>query len=369
MSTSVPAEEEVEQPAREPGSLNKPELWWRDHQKWLEQSGYMLRQRYRDAWSPSWKGTGKKWYDCEDGVTPRNAVMLDATRMSDGSLVALKKVHKPSYPYEIAIALLFSSDALASDPRNHCIRIIEVLQVPDDEDFAILVMPYMRKYDLPRFDTFGEVVSFFIQAFEGLQFMHAHLVAHRDCDGRNIMMDGVHLYPQGFHPVDTIMKPDMSGWAKHTTRTLHPVKYYLVDFGLSRRYSAEDLPPREPPIRGGDKSVPEFQHSDEPVDPFPTDVYYLGNMIREGFIQKRYGFEFIEPLVSDMVQDDPSKRPTMDEVVSRFETIRKSLSSWKLRSRIAERDELAIIEFYRAIIHWRRRIGYFIRRIPAVPLP
>jgi len=32
------------------------------------------------------------------------------------------------------------------------------------------------------------------------------------------------------------------------------------------------------------KSVPEFQTSTEPRDPFPTDIYYAGNMIREHFL-------------------------------------------------------------------------------------
>ncbi len=33
----------------------------------------------------------------------------------------------------------------------------------------------------------------------------------------------------------------------------------------------------------------------------------------------------MEPLVADMVQDDPTKRPTMDEVVTRFAEIRRKL--------------------------------------------
>ncbi|EPQ53169.1 hypothetical protein GLOTRDRAFT_79257 [Gloeophyllum trabeum ATCC 11539] len=353
----------------EGGSLSKAELFWRRHQKWLEQSGYLLRPRYRDAWRPSWKGTNKEYYLAPDGVTLRRGNLIDATRVSDGALVALKQVVKARHPHEIQIGLYFSSEPLASDPRNHCVRIIEVLQVPDEEDMSLIVMPYLRAYYEPRFDTFGEVVSYFQQVFEGLQFMHAHHVAHRDCDGRNIMMDGTALYPEGFHPVVTDMKPDMTGSAKHYTRTEYPTKYYLIDFGLSRCYNPDDGPPREPPIFGGDKSVPEFQNSIKPVDPFPTDVYYLGNMIREDFLQTERGFGFMERLVADMVQDDPAKRPTMDEVVARFQAIQMSLSSWKLRSRVPERDELAIVEAYRALVHWKRRLWYVLRGVPAVPLP
>jgi len=86
-------------------------------------------------------------------------------------------------------------------------------------------------------------------------------------------------------------------------------------------------------------------------------------------IPAKLGFEFIEGLVADMVQDDPQKRPSMDEVVSRFDQIRNGLSSWKLRSRIVNRDEPRFLGFFRSVVHWTRGIGRIVRRIPAVPTP
>ena len=41
------------------GKLASGEEWWRDHQEWLAQQGYMLRSRYRPGWVPSWKATPK----------------------------------------------------------------------------------------------------------------------------------------------------------------------------------------------------------------------------------------------------------------------------------------------------------------------
>ena len=55
---------------------------------------------------------------------------------------------------------------MASDPRNHSVPIYEVLQLPDDDDKLILVMPLLKEYQIPRFDTIGEVVEFFRQIFE-----------------------------------------------------------------------------------------------------------------------------------------------------------------------------------------------------------
>jgi hypothetical protein len=101
----------------------------------------------------------------------------------------------------------------------------------------------------------------------------------------NIMMDARDLYAEPYHPVEPHMKRDFSGRVKRYTRTQRPPKYYFIDFGLSRRYDPREANPLEYPIFGGDKTVPEFQNNaDVPVNPFPTDVYYLGNVIKEEFM-------------------------------------------------------------------------------------
>jgi hypothetical protein len=113
---------------------------------------------------------------------------------------------------------------------------------------------------------------------------------YSDCKYNNIMMDAKDLYLHPPHPVAHNMRRDFSGPVKHTTRTRRPVKYYLIDFGLSRRYNPEDMPPLEPPPWGGDRTVPEFLKSDEPCNPFPVDVYFLGNVVRQNFIEVCLGF-------------------------------------------------------------------------------
>ena len=130
--------------------------------------------------------------------------------------------------------------------------------------------------------------------------MHKHHVAHRwaisplflawrlsvvasDCMGMNIMMDGSILLDP-WHPCSPTRCRDWkNGFIRYTTRTERPPKYYFIDFGISRRYDPKDGPPLEDPIWGGDKTVPEFQLSDDACNPFPTDVYYLGNLIRTEF--------------------------------------------------------------------------------------
>ena len=91
---------------------------------------------------------------------------MDATRISDNRFVLLKSIRKSLHPYEVEIGTFFSSPPLADDRKNHCVPIYDVLQDPYDDDIAIIVMPLLRCYNNPRFDTVGEAVSFFSQIFE-----------------------------------------------------------------------------------------------------------------------------------------------------------------------------------------------------------
>lgn len=68
-----------------------------------------------------------------------------------------------------------------------------------------------------------------------------------------------------------------------------------------------------------------------------------------------------------MVQKDPSKRPTMAQVVQQFDTIRAGLSERKLRSRVVDKGESAYHNITRGASHWIRQIGFIARGIPAIP--
>ena len=92
--------------------------------------------------------------------------IMDATRISDGAYMTLKTIKPSVHPYEEEICTYLSSEPLASEPKNHCVPICEVLQVPDVDDRIILVMPLLRAYNSPPLQTFGESVDFFQQVFE-----------------------------------------------------------------------------------------------------------------------------------------------------------------------------------------------------------
>lgn len=49
-------------------ALMDDELWWRNHYDALLTHGYKLRPRFHPDWRPSWLGTSKLPYACEDSI-------------------------------------------------------------------------------------------------------------------------------------------------------------------------------------------------------------------------------------------------------------------------------------------------------------
>ncbi|KAI0355226.1 hypothetical protein OH77DRAFT_1504459 [Trametes cingulata] len=334
-----------------PGGLTEIQLVWPQLQPWLEERGYVLRPRYRRGWKPSWLESGKDMFECEG--YEMMIVIMDAVRVKDGEVVALKQVERSLCPYEVGIGTMFSTEPLRLDPKNHCVPIYDVLQSPLDEDTVILVMPFLWPYKDVRFATVGEAVECIRQLFEGLVFMHRHYVAHRDIHEFNVMMDPLPLFWEMPHPSFPRKSYDFRRRVKRYTRTSRPTKYYFVDFGHSRHFGAAT-------------TVPEFHNSAAPQNPFWTDVYYLGNLLREDFLQRFLDFDFLAPLVNDMVQDDPPKRPSAAEAFARFAHIRLSLSSLRLRSRVIHRKDSSFFGFFRMCRHVVRTVGYVITGTPTL---
>lgn len=111
-------------------------------------------------------------------------------------------------------------------------------------------------------------------------------------------MDATPMYPQGFHFTSSFnldMNRDWTAEARPLSRTecVTPVKYYFIDFGHSMRFNYEE-PTLAMPAYGGDKTAPEFRGDgiNRPYDPFSTNVYYLGNALREIFLDVRFSLLF-----------------------------------------------------------------------------
>ena len=78
----------------------------------------------------------------------------------------LKHIFRNVHPHEIEIGQYFPQEPLLSHPKNHCIPVLDVLDIPNTDNEAILVMPLFREYDNPRLKSVGEAVEYFRQVFE-----------------------------------------------------------------------------------------------------------------------------------------------------------------------------------------------------------
>jgi hypothetical protein len=93
---------------------------------------------------------------------------MDAVRIEDGRQVILKDFSEEGH-HELFITQLFSSPGLKSDPKNHCVPLLDLVDLssqtgPDGR--KLMVMPFLRPFKNPRFQTFGEFVAFFTQVSE-----------------------------------------------------------------------------------------------------------------------------------------------------------------------------------------------------------
>ncbi|KAJ7646819.1 kinase-like domain-containing protein [Roridomyces roridus] len=304
------------------------------------------------------------------------STVADAIRISDGTRVLIKKSEPDrAYFHEAQMFRTFCSDPLASEPVNRCIRLIEILFVPDEPRFDLIVMPFYYDWDLVPFLTTGEAVEFFSQIFEGLRFLHNKQVWHGDVKCNNILMDASPLFVKEVNPWRPQLTRDLRRLTRFRNRLRHPVKYYIIDFDLSGVHDPSKGPPRTLPGYGGTRGVPEFDY-DQLCNPFAVDVYCLGSLIAGYFTEgenynfghvKKRGFQFMQRLVADMMNNDPAKRPSMNEVVSRFSDIKAGLSWWQLRSRCSAVDERPLPRVFKTIFHWPRQCYYIARRIHAIP--
>ena len=102
------------------------------------------------------------------------------------------------------------------------------------------------------------------------------------------MFDASRMYPNGFHPVKFNRNRNFKGTAKTYTRTQRPPVYYLFDLSLSRQYTSRDV--TDEILRRGDTSAPEHRLK-RCCNPFQTDIYYIGNLVRHEFIEVRSDFK------------------------------------------------------------------------------
>ena len=94
------------------------------------------------------------------------------------------------------------------------------------------------------------------------------------------MFDPSSMYPKGYHPIRLEKSLDFGGKSQRYTRTQRPPRYYITSFRLSRQYSSRSV--WDIQDQYGDDSAPGLRHGR--CNPFHTDVYDLGNIVRSRFL-------------------------------------------------------------------------------------
>jgi hypothetical protein len=130
------------------------------------------------------------------------------------------------------------------------------------------------------------------------------VLSYRDCSLKNIMMDGTHMYPIGFHPVHSIFLADARTYAPMVSRLEAGVKYYFVDYGISSYFPAGSNRELVLGIAGRDQDVPELSNN-VPYDPFKVDIFTIGNVLR-GELQAVGSHSSVDILVSFLCRITPT---------------------------------------------------------------
>ena len=171
-------------------------------------------------------------------------------------------------------------------------------------------------------------------------------------------MDAGHMFPLGFHPVKDTLLHDVVTQAPFIPRRDVGVKYYFVDYGISSYFPAGSERHLVLGRDGRDQDVPEL--SDEvPYDPFKVDIFTIGNVLRNEFCnvsfslsgssscssyrltysQNHTNLNFLEPLAVSMSRPDPSSRPSAEEALQQWRTIRGDIGFIRRRWRVRHRVE------------------------------
>ncbi|EKM49914.1 uncharacterized protein PHACADRAFT_154568 [Phanerochaete carnosa HHB-10118-sp] len=303
MNTDLHSNAEQSAPSHEePAPLDSYELYWRDRRGMLEDRGYMLRPRYCDQGAKEGRvkttPIDPPLYEHYSVKRPVRTNIMDATRISDGKLVMIKAGSTKAEEFKTILRL--STPELRADPRNPCVPMLDHFVDIYDDQISYIVTPFFRRFDDPPFQTFQEI----------LDCIDALLnVCSTDCARENIVIDAAALYPQGFHPAQLDMLPDLSGPAPILKRSQAPCRYYFFDYEQSLYIPVEVSPKIAPCWFGWDSDIPEVEFRGRPYDPFKADVWLLGRVIRREFCCEWSGLEFSYSWALLMTNDDPALRP------------------------------------------------------------
>ncbi|KAJ6496714.1 kinase-like domain-containing protein [Mycena vitilis] len=221
---------------------------------------------------------------CPDPGLPDN--LFRGTRTCDGTKVVVKAVNLRSR--EFAVIRLLSTPPLRDDPMNHCIPVLDLIKL-DDDDLGFIVMEQWSSQLIVdggpcSLDLFLAALR---QCVEHVVFMHKYRIAHLDISLRNLLTD----------------------YRGH---------YAYIDYELSRRFDGV-----------GSICIPAFRTTELPPecensggdcpDPFKADVWAMAVLILRACKLADYCVPELVHLTRFMLSEHPNDRPSMQEVLRAFD--------------------------------------------------
>ncbi|TFY77662.1 hypothetical protein EWM64_g6350 [Hericium alpestre] len=134
----------------------------------------------------------------------------------------------------------------------------------------------------------------------------------------------------------------MTDWAPRISRLSAGPKYYYVDYGISAFIPPGSSERLVTGTYGRDRDVPELS-DDVPYDPFKVDIFILGNMFRQELYEKYGNLGFMLPIIEAMTQYDPEERPSAQQALDQWRTIRRKTWMFKKHWRTSYINEPILV--------------------------
>ncbi|KAH9901019.1 kinase-like domain-containing protein [Cubamyces lactineus] len=218
----------------------------------------------------------------DDGLPDR---LFRGTQCHTGVKVVIKAVHLQSREYDVTRYL--SRKPLRNHPMNHCIPILDLIEVPKDNIAFIVMEEWSSQLVSATPCNLGLFLDALRQCIEHIAFMHAHHVAHLDVSLRNILTD-------------------------------YKGHYACIDYELSTRFDSIACPRVCTPR--GTEIPPELERG-ECSDPYKVDVYALGILILRAMDLTGYDVPELHGLVKHMTRSRFEQRPTAQLALRNFDDI------------------------------------------------
>ncbi|KAH7914692.1 kinase-like protein [Hygrophoropsis aurantiaca] len=273
---------------------------WTIYRRFIEQRGYRLdtvrdvkdyyqrhcvgpARQHIDQYLP---GYGRACAGLDDDALCRDAGLREnlfrASRSCDGAKVMIKAVHIRSR--EIGIVRYLSSPLVRCDPMNHCIPILDLIDVPED-DLSFVVMEEWSPH------LFAEIpccrrqfLRALEQCIEHVAFMHRHQIVHFDISLHNFLTD-------------------------------YNGNYACIDYELSRSYIG--VPNPRIFFSRGTELPPEFEGG-QSCDPYKVDIWALAILILRASKLVEFHIPELIHLTIPMLSNHPDKRPSAALVLKEF---------------------------------------------------